>query len=62
MAGCSRIRSVATRPLQYLVSESVEELVEPVREFRASVVARDAIQCRSTRLPKVRVRPEHGED
>ena len=49
---------------KYLVRESVEEVVDLVREFRASVVARaDCIQTRTKSSPPVlRVVQELGED
>lgn len=49
---------------KYLVRESVEEVVDLVREFRASVVARaDSIQTRPRPAPPVlRVVQERGED
>lgn len=49
---------------KYLVRESVEEVVDLVREFRASVVARaDRIQTRArASSPVLRVVQELGED
>lgn len=49
---------------KYLVRESVEEVVDLVREFRASVVARaDRIQTRARpSSPVLRVVQELGED
>lgn len=48
---------------KYLVRESMEELVDLIREFRASIVARaEAMQCGATPAPALRVLHETRED
>lgn len=48
---------------KYLVRESMEEVIDLIREFRASVVARaEAIQCQAASAPLLRVLTEPRED
>jgi flagellar protein FlbD len=49
---------------KYLVRESLDEVIDLIREFRASILARaQAIECvQSSSGPLLRVLPETGED